>query len=478
MNNMKGFINITANTAIEQAQNNGCDSAEVFIKTGKSLSVEVKDGKVEALEAANDIGIAVRVIKDRRQGFSFTTKPEEIKQTVEKAVESAKWTGHDEYNGIPQKSVSEQCAVSVLDKEIENIREDEAIKKALLLEKGAIEFDSRIKKIRKAVAIFSTADTTILNSKGINISYKSSSVTAHVGALASDGNDNQMGWDLGGSRKLSDIDFNAIGVNAGRRAVELLGAKKISPVKISIVLDQYTACNFLGILSASLSAEAVQKKRSLLAGKIGKSIISPLINVIDDGIMPWGVGTRPVDDEGVPTSKKSLISKGTLAGFIYNTYSARRDGVVSTGNAMRESFKSLPGIDITNFYIEPNPPTSLVIARDEVPKQSHSFGAVPEDEIASPSVRNDRLVKSVSKGIIVIDVMGVHTANPISGDFSIGISGLWIESGKAVYPVKEAIISGNILDLFKKVEAVGDDLRFYGNIGSPSLLIGKMDVSA
>ncbi|MBI5050266.1 MAG: TldD/PmbA family protein [Nitrospirae bacterium] len=484
-----------AQDAIKQAQRKGADAAEIFIKASKKLTVEAKEGKVDALEAANDWGIAIRVIKKQRLGFSFSTRPEELKQSVEKAVEGTTWTEADQYNDIPAYCLPE--SVSVLDRDIRNISEENDIKNALMLEQGAITFDNRIKKIRKAAAIFTASDTAIYNSKGVNISYASSLVTAYTTAFASDGQDSQTGWDFAISRKLNDIDFALIGANASKMAIELLGAKKISSVKTPIILDSSTACNFLGILSASLSAEAVQKKKSFLAGKVGKAIISPLINVIDDGLMPWGTGTKPVDDEGTPGSKKTLISEGRLTGFIHNTYTASKDNVKSTGNAVRGNFKSLPGVDVTNLYIEP-PPTSLVIARDEVPKQSHSFGAVPEDEIASPEpalsdktrffanaqndtsegARNDRLVKSVSKGILILDAMGVHTANPISGDFSIGISGLWIENGEPVYPIKEAIISGNILDLFKKVEGVGSDLRFYGNIGSPSLLIGEMDISA
>jgi PmbA protein len=186
-----------------------------------------------------------------------------------------------------------------------------------------------------------------------------------------------------------------------------------------------------------------------MAGKIGKSIISPLLDIVDDGNMDWGTGTRPVDDEGVPTKNKVIVSEGTLNGYIHNTYTAKKDGVASTGNAVRSNFKSLPGIGVTNFYIN-----------------------------TAKSVSEKRLINSLSKGILILGAMGVHTANPISGDFSIGISGLWIENGETVYPIKEAVISGNILEMFKKVEDIGNDIRFYGNTGSPSLLIGDMDISA
>ena len=165
--------------------------------------------------------------------------------------------------------------------------------------------------------------------------------------------------------------------------------------------------------------------------------------------MAWGTGTKPVDDEGVPVRNKTLISGGVLRGFFHNTYTARKDGTVSTGNAVRGSSKSLAGIDATNLFLK-----------------------------RADGNSENGLIKSVSKGVLVLGAMGVHTANPISGDFSIGISGLWIENGETVYPFKEAVISGNILEMFNKVEAIGNDLRFYGNVGSPSLLIGDMDISA
>ncbi|MEE8328930.1 MAG: metallopeptidase TldD-related protein, partial [Thermodesulfovibrionia bacterium] len=162
--------------------------------------------------------------------------------------------------------------------------------------------------------------------------------------------------------------------------------------------------------------------------------------------------------------KKTIVSGGMLQGFIHNTYTANKEGVMSTGNASRKSFKGLPNIEITNLYIEPGIRQGSQLTAD---RQAHTETEKGKD-----------LIKSVSRGLLILEAMGVHTANPVSGDFSIGISGLWIEGGKITYPVKEAIMSGNILELFKRIEGVGHDLRFYGKIGTPSLLIGQMDISA
>jgi PmbA protein len=168
--------------------------------------------------------------------------------------------------------------------------------------------------------------------------------------------------------------------------------------------------------------------------------------VIDDGLLENGLGTSPCDDELVPTKKKAVIDKGSLVLFLYNTYTANKDNVESTGNGMRGGFKGIPGVGITNLYIEP--------------------GDKPIDE----------LVASVDKGLLVTEVMGMHTANAISGDFSVGEVGFWIEKGKKAYPVREITIAGNILDLMKHVDAVGNDIRFSGRIGCPSLRIKELSI--
>ena len=447
-----------AEDVVKKALKRGCDAAEVFIRSSSGISAEAKDGKVEAMEVSKDVGIALKVIKGQRLGFAFTTNPQEIENTINAAIDAAKWTAVDEYLDIPEHMPAGE--VLIFDEQIKNISEETVIKNALLLEKSALAFDKRIKKIRKAEVGAGEGSTTIANSKGVNISYEGTYYSAHVTTLAGDDNgDNQMGWDFAGSRRMSDVDIKIVGNRASKRAVELLGSRKISAVKAPVILCPSVAVGFLEILSASLSAEAVQKQRSFLAGKVGQTIMSTLVDIVDDGTMQWGTGTKPFDDEGVPVSNKTVISKGVLNNYFYNTYAAKKAGVRSTGNAVRGSHKALPGIDVTNFYLKPE-------------ENQHSAVSGQQSE------KNNKLIKSLSKGILVLNAMGLHTANPISGDFSIGISGLWIENGETAYPIKEAVMSGNILDLFKKLEALGGDMEFYGNIGSPSLLIGDMDISA
>ncbi|MPN00331.1 Metalloprotease PmbA [bioreactor metagenome] len=176
-------------------------------------------------------------------------------------------------------------------------------------------------------------------------------------------------------------------------------------------------------------------------------MVSPLINLVDDGNLADGIATSPVDGEGVPTQRTHLIVKGTLYGYLYNAYTAAKDKVVSTGNGSRGSFKSMPEVGPTNIFIQ------------------------------SGNMKREKLIQDVKDGFYVTSVMGMHTANPISGDFSIGAAGVWIKNGEFVHSVRGVAIAGNILELFGQVDGVADDLRFYGSKGAPTIRISNITVS-
>lgn len=443
-----------ASGIIELAIKSGAEQAESYIKSFRTLIVEVKNQEIDAIEASQSFGYSLRVIRNKKLGFSYSTSKDEFEAVVRNAIEASKWTNADEYLDLPDShgKGKEESGLEIFDKEIQGIKEAEAIKHILTIENAATNYDSRIKKTRKASGIFKSGEILISNSSGIDISYPYTTCTAQVMTVAEENSEGQMGWDFDGSRFLKGLSFEAVGRNAAKRAVQLLGSRKISAIKATVILDNSVASEFLGVFASSLSAESVQKGRSLLKDKVGHRIISPKINLIDSGLIPQRLGTMPFDDEGVAISEKVLIKEGILQGFLHNTYTANKGGVNSTGNAVRGGYTGLPSVGITNLYIS----------------------AVSEPDI----VPFNNMLNSLDKGLYITEAMGIHTANPISGEFSIGISGLWVENGKIKFPVKEAVISGDILSFFKNIEAIGDDLRFYGNIGTPSLLIGTTDISA
>jgi len=439
-----------AEELVSQTVKKGADQAEVYIKSFKNLSVDVKGQAVDSLTSSLSHGYSLRVIKNNRLGFAHATDLNEKASVIAQAIGSAAYSDEDIWLGLPESSAPAQ--VEIYDPALADLQEDNAINLAMLLEKSAFDEDSRIKKVRKASGSFTNAETLIVNSKSVKAHYRSTSCSAQIMAIAEDGQESQTGWDFSASRFLRDVSFEKTGKTAAERAVQLLGAKTITGTRTGIILDNSVTIDFLGIFASSFSSDSLQKGKSLLKDKLGKKIISDKLNIIDSGLLSGKLGSSPVDAEGVTTREKFLVREGVLQGYLYNTYTARKGNTHSTGNASRGSYSSLPSVGVTNLFIEPSS--------------------------AGDSPGKKELFKALGRGLYIVDAMGVHTANPISGDFSLGVTGLWIEDGEIRFPVKEAAISGNIIEFFNKVAAAGDDLIFYGSMGAPSLLIADVDVSA
>lgn len=435
---------------VSRALKDGADQAELFFRSYRNVSVEIKDQAVESLSSSFSSGYAVRVIRNCRLGFSFSTDTHEVRQVIARALEASGSADNDPFLSFAAESP--MSAVRIYDDSIRDMREDDAIGMALQIEKAAYDADSRIKRARKPSASFTVSETVIANSCGINTRYDATACSAQITVVAESGGESQTGWDYTGSRFLKDLAFEEIGRTAAASAVRLLGSRNIRGTRADVLLDNTVANEFLGIFASSLSSDAVQKGKSLLTDRLNSRIISPWINITDSGLLPGRLGSRPLDDEGVATQATPLVHEGVLLSYLFNTNTANKAKTVSTGNAIRGSFSSLPSVGVTNLFIEASAASACI------PRRS--------------------LFSAMQKGLYVVDAMGIHTANPISGDFSIGVSGLWIENGEVAFPVKEAVISGNLLDFFSKVSAVGDDMRFFGAVGSPSLIISDIDISA
>jgi PmbA protein len=259
--------------------------------------------------------------------------------------------------------------------------------------------------------------------------------------------DHQTGFAMDFRLRFAELEPEAVGREAAARAVRMLGAQPQKGLEAPVVFDPFVMVSLLGVLAPALTAEAVQKGRSLFAGRVGQRVASELVTIVDDGTLAGGVRSAPFDGEGVPSSRSVLIEKGYLRGYLHNTYTAAKDGVVSTGNGVRASFKGGPEVGPTNFYLEPG---------DKSPAE---------------------IIGEISSGLYVGEVLGMHTANPISGDFSVGATGFWIEQGKMSYPVRGLAIAGNIRELLDAVDAVGRDLRFFGGKGAPTVRVRKLAVS-
>lgn len=423
------------------------DGFEIFMSTSRNLSIEVREGKVDTFKCSAPVGVGLRVLKSGVMGFSFSTSLDgpDLMRMIDNAMTSARFQTPDELNSFPFPESYPEIS-GLFDDALAMVDDGEKIERAMELERLTLAADPRVKKVRKASYGESSYEGHIRNSLGVMGRYRDTSITSSVTAIAEEGNDSQMGWDFGFSNSFSGMDVAKIGRNAAERAAGLLGARSIRTMRCPAILDNHVATDILEVLAPSFLADSVRKGKSLLADRIGERFFSPMICIRDDGALPGGMATAPFDGEGAPQRNTLLVEDGRIMGFLYDTYHAKRFGKTSTGNAVRSNSKNPPVMGVSNFFIE--------------------NGKTPFTD----------LIGGVDRGVLITSVMGMHTANPISGDFSVGAAGFLIEKGAIAFPIKGIAIAGNILELFKVVESVGNDLRFYGATGSPSLRIAALDI--
>lgn len=437
-----------AESMIAKAKNRGADMSEIYISHNQELMLEVRNGIVDTMKLAQETGLGLRIMREGKVGFAFTSDmvSEALDGALDQALANAAVTAPDPHRMLPLPGATYPDCTQY-DEDIQRVSVEEKIELARKMEQEAKSYDSRIKVIEGATYTDTEEELLLVNSRGVKLTNRGSYFGISIALVAGEEADSQSGFALDYTVCYQNLRPAAVGQEAARRAVRMLGAKPMTGAKVPVILEPYVVTGFLGLLIPGLSAESVQKGRSLFAGKLGQTVASPLLQVVDDGSLPKGLASVPFDGEGVPTSRTVLIDKGELKQFLYNTYTASKDGVVSTGNGVRHSFKSTPEVGATNFFIEPGQVS-------------------PED-----------MVQGIEKGLYVTEVLGMHTANPISGDFSLGAAGLWIDKGKVVTPVRGIAIAGNIIELLKNVEAVGSDLTFFGGKGAPSIMIQEMHVS-
>lgn len=425
------------------------DDYEIVVLQSRDLNIEAKGGKLDAFKCAEPFGLALRVQCGEGLGFSFSTTldPAALSRMVDGAVVAAKMQTPDPCNCLPLPYPSYPELAGLYDERLALVPEELKIERALELERLVLSRDPRLKRVRKSSYGESLYQVFIRNSHGLNAGYRGSYLTCSVTAVAEADGDAQTGWDFGFARSFSGIDLESIADGAGRKATSLLGARSIPTMRCQVVFDNRVASDLLDVVSASFLAESVQKGKSLFAGKLGERVFSELITVRDNGVLADGMASAPCDGEGVPQQDTLLMEGGVLQGFLYDSYWGKRMGCRSTGNATRSGVKGPPRLGVHNLLIEP--------------------GDQPLEA----------LIAGVAKGVLITDVMGIHTANPISGDFSVGASGFYLEGGAIQYPVKGIAVAGNLLELFKGVDMVGNDLRFYGSAGSPALRVGELDLS-
>jgi PmbA protein len=440
-----------AQVAVEAATGAGADQADAWCEEAVSLTVQAYEGAVESLTEATSRGVGVRVFTGGRSGYAYGSDLSEgaLAAVARAATEAASVTEPDEHAGLPERCAAAEVA-PLTSPEFGDWSTERKVELALAVERGARERDPLITNVEDAVYSDSGARVALANSDGFSSTYDQTQCYAYAYAFAGSGSDLMTGLGVATGRGPGDLDPEAIGAEAANRALALHGARRTKSRRCPVVLDPYVSASFASIVGGTLSAQAVQRGRSLFADKEGEQVADPLVRLVDDGLAPEGLATAPFDGEGVPHQETVLVDGGRLRTFLFDHYTAHRAGRSSTGNGGRGSYRAPPAVSATNLLLGPGESST------------------------------EELIAAAGDGFYVMDVTGLHAGvNPASGTFSVGASGRLIENGELGQPVREATIASDLVSMLLAVRAVGSEARwvpFGGSVKAPPVLIGEMTV--
>jgi PmbA protein len=445
-------LSAAARQAVEAATAAGAGDAEAYVSRESGREVRVHGGEVESLTAAVQAGVGIRAWIGRRVGYAYGTDLSEagVAAIAARATEAAGAADEDEFAAPPQPAEIEALP-GLSDPSVGEWEVSRAADLALTVERTALESDPRLVGVEQAVYADAAEQVAIASSTGAAGEYETSSCYAYLQALAEGEGARETGLGFGLARGPRGLDPEAIGAEGARRALEMIGAGKPESRSCPVVLDPTVAASFVGLIGGGLGAKAVQRGRSPLAGRLEEEIASEAFVLHDDGRDPTGSASAPFDGEGVPRRRTALIEGGRLRSYLYDTYTANREAVGSTGSASRQGYRSLPSVAPSNLVVAPG------------------------------SASLEQLLAEAGEGVFVNDVAGLHSGvNPVTGVFSVGASGRIIRGGELSEPVREFTIAGELVAMLGAVRAAGADSRwvpFGGSVSTPPLLIAAMAIS-
>jgi PmbA protein len=440
-----------ARRAVEAALAAGASDAEAWAEESTSRRIRVYDGEVESLSDAGGRGLGVRAFAGGRSGYAYGTdlSDEGVAGLARGARDSAEVADEDEHAGLPDENGSSEVR-GLSSPGLAAWSTERKVELALAIERASRAREG-VTQVENAVYSDSEGRVALANSRGFDASYSATQAWAYASAFAGEGADLMTGLGVGLGRDPDALDADAIGGEAAERALALVGARQPESRRCPVLLDSFVAASFVGFIGSMMSADAVQRGRSLFAGREGEEVADPVFVLADDGTAEGGPASAPFDGEGSPTRRTPLVDGGRLLGYLYDVRTARRAGKATTGNAGRASYRSPPAVGSTNLVLEPG-----------------------SEELAG-------LVRLAGHGLYVTDVAGLHSGvNPVSGTFSVGASGRLIEDGELGAPVREITIASDLLSMLRAVRAVGSEARwvpFGGSVRAAPVLIGEMSVS-
>jgi PmbA protein len=434
----------------------GASDAEAVVREGDEFNVTVRMGEVETLKESGSRGLGLRVFLGKRSGSASTSDltPDGIRQVVDGAMALARITEEDSFIGLPdsQEFGAVPGDLHLYFEDVYSLPGPERIAWAKRAEAAALEADPRITNSNGGSFDATTGRKVLANSRGFLGGYRTSYAGVSAAPLAVDVN-GQMQRDSwwSGARRIGDLESpEAIGKEAARRTIRRLGARRMPTQQVPVVFAPEVARSLIGSVFEAASGDSIWRHASFLAGKLGEPIAASTLTIVDDNFMllPTGVGgfgSSPFDGEGLPSLRTVVVEQGVLRNYLLNTYTARKLGMKSTHNASR-GLAGAPGIGPGNLYLEPGP--------------------------LSP----EEIISAIPAGLYVTSLMGFGV-NLVTGDYSRGATGLWIENGQLTHAVEEITIAGNLGEMLRNVTAIGNDLVFRGSVASPTLRIDGMTLA-
>ena len=439
--------------ALARAKSAGAASADALLVQSDLLEARVRGAEIDFVKQAREQILGIRSFVEGGQGLrsaiasTSDLRPEAIARSAEECVALAHATAEDPSAGLPQDGFPSEIPDLALFAPGEHpFAVEERIASARQAEQAARAVDPRISNSEGSQVGSDFSRIVYATSTGFMGEYQTASHSLYSEPVASQDGIMQRDYWLTVGRRLSGLEDPAhVGKRAAERALRRLGARRVPTCEVPVIFDPLTAPSLLGHLVTCINGYALYRGTSFLAGRLGEGIASSEVTVIDDGRLPGGLGSKPFDGEGQLTGRTVVVEEGRLASYLLDTYSARKLNLRSTANAAR-SAASAPGVAPTNLWLEP--------------------GRLTLDEI----------IGTTERGLLVTELIGMGF-NPVTGDYSRGVAGFWIEAGEIVHPVEEITIAGHLGEMLSNIDAIGDDLLWLGRVASPSLRIARMTVA-
>ena len=434
--------------ALRRATAQGATAADGYVIEERSFSAAVRMGQVDTVTHSHDHRLSLRVFVGRASAAASTSdfSRESVQRVVDEATALARITAEDEFAGLPDPA---ELVTVPPDLDLEDpspdIDPEAKIELARRAEAAALEVDPRLTNSEGAECSDRRARYIYATASGFARGYTTTSFGLSVSPVAAQNGDMQRDSWYTSARKRERMETpESVGRTAAARTLRRLGARKVKTTEVPVIFDPEMAASLVRSIAGAVSGPSLYRRASFLLDKLGERIAAPAITIVDDALIAGALGSRPFDGEGLATRKTTIVREGVLESYLLDTYSAKKLGLTSTHHAARDG--SGVTVSTTNLMLLPG--------------------------TASPG----ELIRSVSSGFYVTELIGFGV-NGVTGDYSRGAAGMWIENGELAYPVEEVTVAGNLLQMFQNIEGVGNDLVLRDRTVSPTLMIGRMVVA-